>query len=136
MATRIKGKSLVFTINSVDYDCDATAVNLVNEEAEGDDATTFCDAATGGTRQWYLDVTAVSATDSGSLWRYLWDNAGTTGVAFEFAPNGNDVATTDAPHFTGTVDLPSEPGIGGEANSTWTFEVRLEVNGTPTLVTA
>ena len=132
MSTRIKGKSLVFEINSVEYACDVTSVVLANEDADDQDAVTFCDAASGTSVQWYLEVSAITSTDADSFWSYLWDNAGTSSVGFTFAPHGNATASATQPHFTGTVTLPAAPSIGGEANSTWTFDVRLEVDGTPT----
>lgn len=135
-STRIKGKSLVFEVDGTEYACDATSVVLANEEADDQDAVTFCDAATGASVQWYLEVSAITSTDSGSFWSFLWDNAGETDVSFVFAPHGNAVPTVTQPHFEGTVTLPSKPSIGGEANSTWTFDVRIDLDGEPTKRTA
>ena len=134
-STRIKGKGLTLTINDVDYQCDATSVVLLNEESDEDsDALTFCDISDGGAVSWFFDISAITSTDSDSFWSYLWDNAGTAGVSYLFAPHANETPTADQPHFTGTVTLPAKPQIGGEANSTWTFETRLEVEQEPTKV--
>ena len=136
-STRIKGKSLKFIIDDEAYECDLTAIDLLNEEAEGsDDVVTFCQAASGGGVNWYLDTTAITSTDQNSYWTYLWDNAGAQDVAYVYAPNGNETPTADKPHFTGTLDLPAKPNIGGEASTTWSFDIRLLVNEEPTKVTA
>ena len=143
--TRIKGKLLILKVDGTDYVCDATSVLLSHEDVRstggGADVTTFCDAtvsATGSVQAWYIDVTALASTDPISLWRYLWDAYGppvgtVTGVAFVFAPHGNTLATDDQPHFTGTCDLTGQPGIGGAANETWTFEYTFNVVGEPVL---
>ena len=130
--TKIKGKSLSLLIDSVEYNCDATSISLLNEEADDADATTFCESSAGAAVSWFIDLTAVSSFDTESLWNYLWDNAGTTGVAFVFAPTGSLTATATEPHFTGTVTLPSKPSIGGDPSASWTYDVRLEVEGEPT----
>ena len=136
-STRIKGKGLTLTINDTDYQCDATSVTLLNEESDGDDdATTFCDTTGGGAVSWYFDISAITSTDADSFWSYLWDNAGTENVAYLFAPHANETASADQPHFTGTLSLPAKPPLGGEANSTWTFEIRLDVDQEPTKVTS
>ena len=136
-STRIKGKSLKFKVNNEEVECDLTAIDLLNEEQEGgDDVETFCDVASGGAVTWYLDTSAITSTDADSYWTFLWDNAGTQNLDYVYAPNGNATPTADQPHFTGTVDLPAKPNIGGEANSTWTFDVRLTCNEEPTKVTA
>lgn len=135
-STRIKGKSLVFEVDGEEFACDATSVVLGNEEADDQDAVTFCDAASGTSVQWFIEISAITSTDEESFWSFLWDNAGETGVSFTFAPHGNAVPSTTQPHFEGTVTLPAKPSIGGESNSTWTFEVRLEVDDTPTKVTS
>lgn len=135
-STRIKGKSLVFEVDGLEYACDVTSVTLANEEADDQDAVTFCDAAEGVNVQWYLEVNAITSTDEDSFWSFLWDNAGETEVGFTFAPHGNAVPSTTQPHFEGTVTLPAAPSIGGEANSTWTFEVRMDLDAAPTKVTS
>jgi len=130
--TKITGKSLTLDIDGSEYNCDATSITLLNEESDDNDAVTFCEAGAGSNVTWYLDITAVVSTDADSLWTYLWDNAGTTGVAFEFAPFGNATPTATQPHFTGTVELPSEPAIGGDPSASWTFETRLTLEAAPT----
>lgn len=135
-STRIKGKSLVFEVDGSEFACDVTSVTLANEEAADQDAVTFCDASSGTSAQWYLEVSAITSTDADSFWSFLWDNAGTTDVSFTFAPHGNAVPSTTQPHFEGEVTLPTAPAIGGEANSTWTFDVRMDLEAEPTKVTS
>jgi hypothetical protein len=140
--TRIKGKLLILEVDGVDYVCDLTSVTMLREDAEeGSDVVTFCDASSqsGTTPQaWFFDTVFVASTDPTSFWRYLWDahDAGTTtGIAYAFAPHGNVAPSDTQPHFTGTLDLTGRPSLGGEANTTWTTEYRLNVVGEPTLVT-
>lgn len=132
-STRIKGKSLTLKLGTTDYAIDATSVVLESEEADND-VTTFADAAAGAVRQWFFTITAIQSTDAASFWRYLWDNSGTT-AAYVFAPHGNAVPSASQPHFTGNVTIGPKPNIGGEANSTFTFEYRLDCNEAPTLDT-
>lgn len=132
MSTRIKGKSLTLTIGAKDYAADATNIVLENEDADND-VTTFADAAAGGSKQWFFTMTAVQSTDADSLWRFLWDSTGDE-VAYVFAPHGNTTPSATQPHFTGNVTVGAKPSIGGDANSTFTFEVRLDCKEEPTLV--
>lgn len=133
MSTRIKGKSLSFKLGSTEYMADATNIVLQNEEADGD-VTTFADAAAGGSVQWFFEMEAIQSTDAESLWRFLWDSTGDE-VAYVFAPHGNTTASATQPHFTGNVTVGPKPAVGGEANETFTFEVRLDCTAEPTLVT-
>jgi len=138
-SNRIKGRGLTFTIDDVDYQCDATSVVLGNEESDSDsdNALTFCDAVGGaGVREWKFTISAIQSTDPTSFWTYLWDNSGTQGVSYLFAPHANETATEAQPHFVGTVDLPQKPDIGGEANTTWTFDIEIPTNEEPTKVTS
>lgn len=132
MSTRIKGAALALSFGGTDYWADATSVTLENEEASSD-VTTFADAAAGGARQFFFNVSAIQSTAAGSFWRYVWDNTGNS-VAFRYAPHGNATATADQPHYLGTAKVGPKPTLGGEAgaNTTFTFEVRFDVEGVPT----
>lgn len=132
---RIKGKSITFTVGAVEYNCDATSIVFVNEEADND-TVTFCDAAAGGAYEWKCNITALQSTDADALHTFIWANSGTT-VAFVFGPHGNATPTVAQPHFTGSITIPNKkPDVGGEADSTWTFEMELPVNGALTRKTA
>lgn len=136
MSTRIKGRQLALQFGTTDYWADQTSVVLDNEEADSD-TTTFEDAAAeGGARQYFLELAAVQSTDTESFWRYIWEHTGET-VPFVYAPHGNEVPTAAQPHFTGNCVIGARPKIGGEAGraSTYTFETRFDVEGTPVLDT-
>lgn len=133
-STRIKGNKLklAFGTPAVDYWADATAVTLENEEGETD-TTTFADAAEGGARQFFLNISSIQSTQATSFWRNCWDNSGAE-IPFTYAPHGNAVATEDEPHFVGTCIMGPKPTIGGEAGTgVYTFETRFDVVGTPVL---
>lgn len=132
---RLKGKSIVFTVDGTDMTLDATSIVLTHEEAD-DDEVTFADAKAGGAFDWKLAITALQSTDADALHTFVWDNAGES-VDFVFAPNGNDAPSVAQPHFTGTVILGNKkPDLGGDADSTWTFELELDVDGPLTRKTA
>lgn len=138
MSTRIKGRQLAlqFGTPSIDYWADQTACVLDNEEADSD-TTTFADAAAeGGARQYFLSLTAVQSTDTASFWRYVWEHSGEK-VPFVYAPHGNETPSESKPHFVGTCTIGPRPAIGGEAGatSTYTFETRFDVEGTPVMDT-
>lgn len=118
---RIKGKALGLMLGSppVNHWCDMTAVEITNEESDSD-VTTFCDAAEGGGRDFFLNMTSVQSTAADSFWRMAWEKTGEV-VAFTYAPHGNEIATADKPHFTGTVKIGPKPNIGGEAGTNTTF---------------
>lgn len=134
-STRIKGTALALQLGTpaVDYWADATSVVLDNEEAD-QDTVTFEDAAAGGGRQYFLQITALQSTATGSFWRMVWDQAGEE-VPFTYAPHGNETATAAQPHFLGTCKIAAKPRIGGDAgtSNTYTFEIRLDVIGEPVL---
>jgi trans-2-enoyl-CoA reductase len=125
---RLKGKSIVFSVEGTDYTLDATSIALTHEEAD-DDEVTFADAAAGGAYDWKMTISALQSTDADALHTFFWTHAGES-IDFVFGPNGNAVPTVAQPHFTGTVKLDNKlPDIGGDADSTWTFEKELEVDG-------
>jgi hypothetical protein len=130
---KYKGTQLSLTVDSVEYKMDCKKVVLDREESE-DDFTTFADLAAGGSFQWFFDIEAASDFGTGSLWNYVWSNAGDTDVAFVFKPYGNATPSATQPHFTGTLSVGGKPAVGGEAGEVWSFEVRFDVDGTPSMV--
>lgn len=125
---RLKGKQIVFSVEGVSYVEDATSIVLTHEEAD-DDEVTFADAAAGGAYEWKMAITAIQATDAVSLHTFFWAHAGEE-VDFIFAPHGNAVASATQPHYLGTIQLSKKlPDVGGDADSTWTFEMELDVVG-------
>ena len=130
----LKGKGLSLMINAVEYRFDAKRVELKSEEADSD-VVTFASLDNGTALQWFFEVEALSDYGTGSLWSYVWDNAGNEGVAFIYKPYGNATASATKPHFTGTLRVNQKPDLGGTAGETFTFETRFDVTGTPTKVT-
>lgn len=130
---RVGGKKLSLTIGSVELHLEATSAVLDNEEASSD-VTTFADADAGGARQHFINVTAVQSVQADSFWRYVWAHTGET-AAFVLRPQGNVVATSDQPHFTGTLTIGPKPTLGGDAGAKkdQTFTTRMDVDGEPVL---
>lgn len=126
-STRIKATDIKFLIGVTEYACDATNVELVAQDAPGD-VQTFCEQTVG--KEWVLNLTGITSGDDTSLYRVLWANFGTTGT-FTIAPNGNATATTDEPHYTGTVKFDALPPLTLNTNETSTFTVALTVVNTP-----
>lgn len=127
-----KGKGLSLTINSVEYNLDASSVVMDNEDK---DNLVFADLGANGGKQWFFTIQAFTDTASGSLWRYVWDNAGNTNVAFLFKPYGNATATAAKPHFSGTLTVSAKPSLGGTVDDAFNFEVRFDIDGVPVMVT-
>lgn len=130
-----KGAALSLKIDGVEYNMDLKSANLTPEEADSGDVT-FASLSTGGAQDWFLDIEAFSDYATGSMWEYIWSNAGTTDVDYVVAPYGNATASITKPHFEGTLTIPAPLGIGGTAGETFTFEARFKVDGKPTKVTA
>ena len=60
---RLKGDSLHLTIGTTELFLQATSVVMDNEEADGD-VTTFADAAEGGARQFFFQITALQSLEA------------------------------------------------------------------------
>lgn len=123
-STRIKAQNIVFKIGATEYACDATLVSLELGDAPGD-VQTFCEQRVGG--MWMLNLEGITSGDASSLYRVLWSNFGTTGT-FTIAPNGNATASSNEPHYTGTVKFNQLPPLALASNETSTFSVSLEVD--------
>jgi hypothetical protein len=129
---KYKGKSLSLLVNSIEYNMDASSVTLENEDGKND-VVTFADVAAGGSVQWFFTIDAVADYATGSLWNYIWANAGATAIAFTFKPYGGTASATK-PWFTGTLSVGAKPPVGGTADEVFKFTVRFDVIGTPTMV--
>lgn len=123
-STRIKAQNILFKIGATEYACDANMVELTLNDAPGD-VQTFCEVRVGG--QWSLQLDGITSGDDTSLYRVLWANFGTK-VAFTIAPNGNAVASTDQPHYTGTAVFDQLPPLSLTSNETAKFSVTLTVD--------
>lgn len=133
--TRIYGNKLGFTIKDKDYWADMSSVELSPGDKD-DNVLTFADAASGATSEWTLKGKAIQSTDAGSLWDFIWENAGKE-IAFILAPHGNKTASTAQPHFTGKVKIGKRPPISVEAGEDkgMTFEFEWKVIGEVTKTT-
>jgi hypothetical protein len=126
---RIKGKSIVFEVDNVEYAGGVS--NVVFSSAVGtlgfgnyEDSLDFTCAVTG-----FQD------TASASLHSYLWDNPGKT-VTITYAPHGNASPSTSQPHFTASGYVETVPNLGGAAGEYFTFDLNIILDGKPTRVTA
>ena len=125
-STRIKAQNILFKIAGTDYACDANAVVLELGDAPGD-VQTFCEVRVGG--EWSLQLDGITSGDSDSLYQVLWSNFGST-AAFIIAPNGNATASTDQPHYEGTVVFDQLPPLNLTSNEVSQFSVTLKVKNT------
>jgi len=125
-STRIKAQNILFKIAGTDYACDANAVVLELGDAPGD-VQTFCEVRVGG--EWSLQLDGITSGDSDSLYQILWSNFGST-ATFLIAPNGNATASTDQPHYEGTVVFDQLPPLNLTSNEVSQFSVTLKVKNT------
>jgi len=120
-------RSLKVKIGTTEHTASVSKVQVVAADADSD-FVTFADAAAGGAVEWALEFTAAQDMATGSVWRYLWDNPGTT-VAVKVNPYGNATATAAEPHYTGNVTITEPDGVllGGEANSSTSARMTVDV---------
>jgi hypothetical protein len=126
-STRIKAQNILFKFGATEYACDANMVELTLNDAPGD-VRTFCEVRVGG--EWSLQLDGITSGDSGSLYRVLWDNFGSTAV-FTIAPNGNATPSASEPHYTGTVVFDQLPPLSLTSGEISLFSVTLTVKNTP-----
>lgn len=126
-------------IGSTEYTAEVSRCQVVSAPADSD-FTSFADAASGGAREYALELTMKQDMAASSLWRLIWASAGTS-VAAKVNPYGNATATATEPHYSGNVTITEPDGvlIGGEANSSvsarMTTEVRWVFAAKPTELT-
>ena len=126
-STRIKAQNIDFKIDGTNYSCDANMIELSLGDAPGD-VQTFCEKRVGG--EWALQLDGITSGDAASLYRILWDNFGTE-VPFLIAPQGNSVASSNAPHYEGVVVFDQLPPLSLNSNETALFSVTLQVKNSP-----
>jgi hypothetical protein len=126
---RIKGKSIIFTVDGTDYAGGVS--NVVFSSAVGTlgfgnyvDSLDFTCAVTG-----FQDTAAAS------LHSVLWANPGAT-VDIAFAPHGNSSATASEPWFTATGYAETVPDIGGAAGEYFVYDLTFILDGKPTRLNA
>lgn len=126
-----KGNGLSLKIDDTEYNMDVVTVGLTSEDL---DSPTFAEYAA-KTKKWTLTATVKFDAGTGSVWRYVWENAGTTDVDFVMSPYGGSASDTK-PQFTGTVTIPGKPSFDADAGSESTTDVAFEVDGEPELETS
>ena len=131
--TRIYAKNVVFFVDGKEQQCDVTSLVLQKDSppdnAAVDGTQTFCDLNSGSVDNvWVCNITASQSGDVTdlSLYSAVWKLAENGGgdVAFIVKPYGNDTASIDEPHYTGTFTVAAGqfPQVGGEASeSAWTW---------------
>lgn len=97
---------------AVEYSDDLKVCRITNEDK---DDVTFGEVKRGEVSDAVLTFTAIIATATGRLWRFIWENAGKE-VDVVYGAHGNETATDDKPHMIGTVKLPRKPELGSEAS--------------------
>lgn len=113
----------------------------VTSGASDSDFTSFADAASGGARDYNLVITMTQDAAASTLWSLIWDSVGTD-VPVTLMPYGNAVPSVGEPHYTATATITEPDGdiLGGEANTSKTAKMTVEVtwalDAKPTPVTA
>jgi hypothetical protein len=131
---------LKIEVGGSDYTAEVSKAVIVSGESDSD-FITFEDAASGGGREYRLEFTAVQDAETGSLWRQVWDNAGST-VAATLIPYGNVAPSATQPHYemNATITEPDGDFLGGEADAStsarFVFECSWVLDEKPTPVTA
>jgi len=133
-------RALKITIDSVEYTGKISNGSVTAADSQNS-FVTFEDAAAGGLKDWFLNLTLAQDAATGALWRKIWDETGTD-VPFELRPYGNATPTATEPHFTGTatISLPDGDVLGGDADAdptaVQTVTVQWKCLAKPTLVTS
>ena len=135
--------SLSIGASGVPVDRSNEVSNFTIDSVKSDsDFLSFAEARAGAAPKIYTCVfTLVQDHSIGSLWDLIWSHHGeiASGV---WAPYGNDVPTTDQPHFNWTAIIVEPVGVimGGASNTstmaTSTVEVTWNLIARPTKVTA
>lgn len=120
---RIKGQKLGFQINGKPVWPDMSSAEL--SPSSDDSFATFGSILAGGTPM-QLKVSGIVSTAATSLWRLLFDNVGKE-LPFIFAPNGNDVPTSDQPHYIGRVTIKQPPSLPVKINEVSSFDLEMPV---------
>lgn len=118
---------LKFKVGTTEHTAEISRCQIVSGAADSD-FTSFADAASGGAREYALELTMRQDLAASSLWRYIWAQAGQS-LGVKVNPYGNTTATATEPHYTGNVTIVEPDGvlIGGEANSSTSARMTVEV---------
>lgn len=130
---------LTIQVDGQDRTAEVSSVRVTSGEGDTD-FVTFADAASGGSREYRLEFTAVQDTETGTLWDEVFSNAGDT-VPVVIAPAGGAPSVAN-PSFSMNAIISEPDGdlLGGEANASatarFTFEASWVLEGKPVKVTA
>lgn len=132
-STRITGNGLLLTVDGVDYwaDCSSVVIEQDSEPTRQADGHIVLNRGV-----WTMSVSAIQSTAPSSLWMLMWKHEFKL-ADYTYAPHGNDEPTSEEPHFTGRLQLPSAPQIGGEAGRTtqFSYQIKFRLDHKPALDT-
>ena len=126
---RIKGKSISFKVDGVEYAGgvkNVTFTSAVGELGFGNYEESLEFTAT---------VEGFQDYAANSLWSELYDNPGVS-MELTFAPHGNETASATQPHFTATGYAEKVPNLGGAAGEYFTYDMTIILDGKPVRVTS
>lgn len=136
----LAGNKLTLEIDGEEYAPEV--FSAIIKSAKGDDKNvTFGEAASGGGRDYVLNIKLTQDMAATSLWTYIWENGGSE-VDFTVRPYGNAVPTVSQKHMTGTATVSEPDGdiLGGDANpdpnERWQIEVEWKCVGRPVPISA
>lgn len=124
---RLKGKSIVFQVDSTDYA--GSVSNVTFESAVG----TLGFGNYADSLDYTCNITGFQDLAATGLWTKLNANPGAT-LSLRFAPHGNATATTSQPHFTATGYAETIPTVGGAAGEFFTYDLTIILDDKPTRV--
>ena len=122
VSTRLRGNGgLFFSLkngasSAINFQDDVKTWNITYEDKDSGDLT-FTEAQSGITQNVVITGTAISSFDAGSLFKYLWDTAGSQALAVTVGPKGNPTPSATQPHFKFTASNPGKPELSNEASN-------------------
>lgn len=134
---RMKGNALSMLVGDppTNYWADLTKCAMENDFQSSTTIDGIHQSIPGPDGYWF-EVEAIQSTDPDSFWTFVWEHPDAM-LPFAYAPHGNAEPTPSQPHFTGILQLPGPPRLGGEASEdiTYVFEARLPIIQGPLRVT-
>lgn len=127
--SRLKGKTIKFEVDNVEYSGSVKNVTFSSEVGEmgfGDYADNL---------EYRCQIEGFQDYAANSLWSKLFDAPGAT-IALEFTPHGNATPSASQPKFTATGYAEVIPVLGGTAGEYFVWDVTIILGGKPVKVTA
>jgi hypothetical protein len=127
--SRLKGKTIKFEVDNVEYSGSVKNVTFSSEVGEmgfGDYADNL---------EYRCQIEGFQDYAANSLWSKLFDAPGAT-IALEFTPHGNATPTASQPKFTASGYAEVIPVLGGTAGEYFVWDVTIILDGKPAKVTA